>query len=342
MLGSLVYGRYADRWPKRNALLGSMAALALATLACGLARNFNELLAARAFAGLMAGPAGAAVMAMAADLVPEERRGQAMGVVFSGYTAASVVGLPLAVFAAGRLGWRPPFVVLALLAAVVLEAARRALPKQAPGERLEASLPPWIPPATQPMLLAWLGVGILMIADFSFVPFLPSLFSGNLGLPKEDLGWCYFAGGLTTLVTFRYAGLLSDRFGSFPVVAVFTVLAASSIFSAFTLVQGPLVLPLAMALMAAIFFCNAPRVLAAFALFSKAPAPERQGAHQSFQNVVQHGVIGATTWLMSSWLAGDDPQRLSHIGRMLGLYSAALLAALPLIWILEKKVAKQA
>lgn len=336
MAGALLYGRYADRWSKRGALIGSMAALAGATLACGLARHAWQLMAARVVAGFMAGPAGAAVMALAADLVPEERRGEALGVVMGGYTVASVLGLPLAVACAGHWGWRPPFLALAGVAVGVLLLAWRRLPARAPQERLEAGDPPWIPPATPAMAWAWLGAAVLVVADFSFVPLLPSLFTGNLGLSKEALGWCYFAGGLTTFITFRVSGRLSDRFGSFPVVAVASALAAVAIFTAFAGLRGPLGVAAGMGLMAFIFMANAPRVLAAFALFTKAPAPEHQGLHQSFQAVVQYGVIGATSWGVSAMVAGGEPGRLAHVDRLLALYGVALLLALPLVGGLER------
>lgn len=337
MAGALLYGRYADRWSKRTALITSMAILALATLACGLAQKPWHLLAARAVAGFMAGPAGAAVMALAADLVPEERRGEALGVVMSGYTVASVLGLPVAVYTAGRLGWRPPFLALAAIAACVLFLAWRSLPAKAPQERLEAGPPPWVPPATPAMAWAWAGAAVMVVADFCFVPFLPSLFTGNLGLSKEALGWCYFAGGLTTLVTFRVSGRLSDRFGSFPVVAVASALAALAVGTAFSGLHGPISVGAGMALMAFIFFANAPRVLSAFALFSKAPDPEHQGLHQSFLAVIQYGVIGATSWGVSVLVAGGEPGSLAHTDRLLAIYGTALVLALPILWILEQK-----
>ncbi len=337
MLGSLLFARFADRWPRRQVLLWSMRGLALGTLLCGLATSAGLLMAARVLAGLMAGPAGAVVMALVADVVPESRRGQGMGMVMSGYTVASVLGLPLAVLAAGHVGWRPPFIVLAALAALVLWQASRRLPDP-PVADASPSLPPWVPPSTPAMRLAWLGVALFMCADFCFVPFLPGFFTANLGLDKADLGWCYLAGGITTFFTFRYSGRLSDRYGSFPIVLIFSVLATLAIVGTFAVMRGPLSRWQGMLLMASIFLFNAPRVLAAFALFSKAPAPEHQGAFQSFQTVVQHGTIGVITWAMAALLAGGVAGQLTHVNRMLEVYVTAMLISVVVIWRLEALV----
>src|SRR4051794_27526615 len=85
MAGSLLYARVADRWERRSVLCWLMAGLALGTLACALAQSYGQLLAARILAGFSAGPAGATVLAMVGDVVPESRRGRGIGVVMGGF-----------------------------------------------------------------------------------------------------------------------------------------------------------------------------------------------------------------------------------------------------------------
>jgi ubiquinone biosynthesis protein len=90
----------------------------LATLACSVARSPDTLLLARALCGMFGGIAGGAVMTIAADVVPPERRGAAMGLVGTSFSAAAAVGVPFGLYLAQKFEWEAPFLVLAGLAMV--------------------------------------------------------------------------------------------------------------------------------------------------------------------------------------------------------------------------------
>ncbi|WP_365731870.1 MFS transporter [Ramlibacter sp.] len=48
-------------------------------------------------------------------LVPPEQRGRAITFVFLGWSVASVLGMPMAAFIGGNLGWRAAFVMVGLM-----------------------------------------------------------------------------------------------------------------------------------------------------------------------------------------------------------------------------------
>ena len=338
MAGALVYARYADRWDKRGTLLWLSSGLALGTLLCGLAPGYWSLLAARLIAGSMAGPAGAAVLAIVSEVVPEERRGQAMAIVFGGFTAASVVGLPISIACADHFGWRRPFMGLAVVSVALIPLVRAQLPRS-----------PKVTPPDHAKLrsklyqqsiiwLAWSGMAVLMIADFSFVPFLPSFLTGNLGIPKSALAYAYAAGGLTTLVTFQGAGKLTDRFGSFPVHGVAALATALVLAVSLLGVPSPVGAAVGMGIIASIFFVNAPRVLSAMTLFTKAPSEFQRGEFLALQNVVQQGAIGLGALLGAFWIGGDAGGRVEHAERLLYQNWAGLALGLVLVWRLEQRV----
>jgi predicted MFS family arabinose efflux permease len=338
MVGALVYARYADRWDKRSALLWLTGGLAVGTLLCGLAPGYWSLLAARVIAGMTAGPAGAAVLAIASEVVPEERRGQGMGIVFGGFTAASVAGLPVSVALADHFGWRRPFIGLALISAALIPLVRKKLPRSPqimPSELLGSRSKLY----RQPIIwLAWSGLAALMIGDFAFVPFMPSFLTGNLGIPKSALAYAYAAGGLTTLVTFQGAGKLTDRFGSFPVHAVAALATGLVLGVSMRGVPSPVGAAVGMGIMAGIFFVNAPRVLSAMTLFTKAPSESQRGEFLALQNVVQQGAIGLGSLLGAYWIGGSAGGRIEHSERLLYQNWIGLVVAAVLVWKLEQMV----
>jgi DHA1 family inner membrane transport protein len=74
------------------------------------------LIAARVLTGFGAALVSPMVSALGVALVPTERQGHALAVVFLGMTMASVVGVPMASWCAATLGWRAMFGAIALLA----------------------------------------------------------------------------------------------------------------------------------------------------------------------------------------------------------------------------------
>lgn len=340
MAGSLLYARVADRWERRRVLCWLMAGLALGTLACALAQSYGQLLAARILAGFSAGPAGATVFAMVSDVVPESRRGRGIGVVMGGFTVSAVLGMPISVYLAELAGWRRPFLGLACVAAVIIVIARIKLPPGRPEPRrtpMEASVLPSLFTQSQ-VWLAWMAMSTLMVADFAFVPYLASYLVQNLLIPKTQLGLIYAAAGLTTLITFQYAGRFTDRYGAFRIHFLSSLAAMAVIGIFFLHMPAPSSLGLGMAGMVALYLANAPRVLSAMTLFTKAPAPEQRGEFMAIQNVVQQGAVGLGSLLAARLISGEPGGRIEHIPRLVIQNWTAVLLGLYLVWRLEKRI----
>src|SRR5207247_7883616 len=121
-------GFFLDRFDRKSALLGIYSGFTLGTLFCALAPNYPLLVAARVVAGAFGGVGGALILAIVGDVIPEERRGAAMGLVMSSFSVASICGVPLGLFLASHLDWHVPFFALAGLSTRVLGAAAFVLP----------------------------------------------------------------------------------------------------------------------------------------------------------------------------------------------------------------------
>jgi len=99
----------AAKLPRKAMLIGLMGVFVLGNMGCALAPNYELLMVARivtsfchaAFFGI-----GAVV---AADLVPREKRAQAMALMFSGLTIANVLGVPFGTILGQAAGWRATF-----------------------------------------------------------------------------------------------------------------------------------------------------------------------------------------------------------------------------------------
>lgn len=85
-------GRWSDRYSRRTIISAGIGVWSVMTAACGVARNFWELAAARVGVGVGQAALSPAAYSMIADLFPREKLGRAVGV----YQAGALFGAGLA------------------------------------------------------------------------------------------------------------------------------------------------------------------------------------------------------------------------------------------------------
>ncbi|WP_275288215.1 MFS transporter [Halomonas elongata] len=105
---------------QRAGLLGALAVFVIANVASALAGGIVTLVALRAVAGVGAGVYLALGIAASASLVGEQRRGQAIAIVMGGMASGTVLGVPVSLLLAERLGWQAAFWLIAMLGGLTL------------------------------------------------------------------------------------------------------------------------------------------------------------------------------------------------------------------------------
>ena len=215
----LLAATYVDRFDRRKLMLTLYVLFIVATLLCGIAPGFLSLLAARAMAGAFGGVLGAMVQTMIADVIPFERRGQAMGTVMAAFSVSTVAGVPLGLFLAEHLtllGWRAPFFFIVLVSCIILAFGYRHLPpltahmeKKQSGNVFQQIYAVARAPAH---LKAFFFVGLLMM-NFSVIPYIALYYTANLGMTDSFITVIYLVGGAATLLSSRMIGRLADRQG---------------------------------------------------------------------------------------------------------------------------------
>ncbi len=111
--------------PRKTVLLALMAIFTLGNLACALAPNYALLMAARVVTALAHGTFFGVGAVVATGLVPKEKRASAIAIMFTGLTAATVLGVPAGAWLGQQFGWRAAFwavTVIGVLAFAVLAA----------------------------------------------------------------------------------------------------------------------------------------------------------------------------------------------------------------------------
>jgi predicted MFS family arabinose efflux permease len=329
-LSGLMAATYIDRFSRKQLLLTMYTLFGLATLACGLAPDYFWLMVARIAAGLFGGVLSALAQTIVADVIPFERRGRAMSVVMTSFSVSTVAGVPLGLFLAAHFNWHAPFFGIALLVGLLALGAWQTLP------RLDAHL------HHPERVSVWRGIGqvlaepnhlkafgvtaLMMFAGFTVIPYITIYLQSNAGMQTDEVPWIYLCGGLTTLLTARYFGRLTDRVGK---VKVFQRLALAVAFPlmATTLSEG---LPLwgLLLISTGLFTMMSGRMIPGMAMISASVEPRLRGTFMTLNSAVQSAAMGSAA-LVGGLIIGRDPQghlTLYWLAGLLGVVASGLSA----------------
>ncbi|GES53237.1 MFS transporter [Rhizobium sp. NBRC 114257] len=115
-------------WSRKKVLLALMVIFTIGNLACALAPSYWFLLAARVVTALAHGTFFGVGSVVATSLVKPDRKASAIAVMFTGLTAANILGVPFGTWLGLELGWRASFWAVTAIGIVALAVIARYVP----------------------------------------------------------------------------------------------------------------------------------------------------------------------------------------------------------------------
>ncbi len=109
---------FADRFDRKRLLLFFYAGFILGTTLCALADNYHDLLIARIITGIFGGVLSSISFAIITDIFKMEVRGRVMGFVQMSFASSQVLGIPVGLYLANKLGWHSPFFMIVAICMV--------------------------------------------------------------------------------------------------------------------------------------------------------------------------------------------------------------------------------
>ncbi len=159
LVGAPLISILFSRSPRKPVLIGLMLLVALGNGLSVIAAAYPTMMAYHFLAGMPHGACLGLASLLAASLVPEARRTEAVGYLLLGLTIAMIVGVPGATWLGTLVGWRWGFVAVAAPAL----AAAAAILVFVPFQRTEASASPLRELGALKLPNVWLTVGIAAI-----------------------------------------------------------------------------------------------------------------------------------------------------------------------------------
>ncbi|WP_313025765.1 MULTISPECIES: MFS transporter [Gammaproteobacteria] len=197
-LGSPLFVALLPAHRQRGGLLFALGLFVLANGASALATNFTALLIFRAIAGIGAGVYLAMGIAASAALSVPDQRGKAIAVIMGGMASGTVLGVPLSLLLADRLGWASALWLVAALGALSWVGLALRLPvfPAAAATPLKAKLALLADGRVVAILLVSLLAAIASLGMYTFIAPLLAATGDGLARSTTPYLWVWGVGGV--------------------------------------------------------------------------------------------------------------------------------------------------
>ncbi|MEE2527569.1 MFS transporter [Pseudarthrobacter sp. J75] len=228
--------------PKRPLLVALVLTFAVSNAMVGLAPDFTAAMIARLVGGLAHGLLWTTMAPYVARVVPADKVGKALAIVFSGNSLGLAIGAPLGTALGTLLGWRAAFlllagfgVLLAVLGFFLLPSVRRAAGEARPSMRAAIGQP-----GVKAVAIAW---PLLVLAHFALFTYIAP-YIREAGLPDYAISLSLTVLGVSGLLGIWIAGLTVDSHPRRSLLITTAAIAVSMLLLPF--VGGSLVFALAL------------------------------------------------------------------------------------------------
>lgn len=205
-LGSALSARF-PRFATHLTLIGIFLA---GNILCAFAPNYAVLVVARIMIALVSGTLVAVAMTYAPDVTTDRFRTKFIAWVFSGFSIASVVGVPVGTWVANTFGWRWAFHMTNVLTIVLIIGMVMVLPRNSHIVKI-GFLPQFRLFFDRRIQLGVLDVVCGAAASYVFYTYLTPIMRDEVHVPEQYLSVGLVIFGAACLWSNLYGGKLADR-----------------------------------------------------------------------------------------------------------------------------------
>ena len=236
------------RFPRFATHLTLVGVFLIGNVLCAFAPNYGVLVVARILIALVSGTLVAIAMTYAPDVTTEQYRTKFIAWVFSGFSIASVVGVPVGTWVANTFGWRWAFHLVNVLTVALIVLMVMVLPRNSRIVKI-GFLPQFRLFFDRRIQLGVLAVVFGAAATYVFYTYLTPIMRDEVHVPEQYLSVGLVIFGAACLWSNLYGGKLADRGRGVeplthirPIYCAHSVLMASLIVTHWVPVYGALLL----------------------------------------------------------------------------------------------------
>ncbi|MFY0515628.1 MFS transporter [Streptomyces anulatus] len=312
-----------SRYDSRLMLTGLMTLFAVGNLAVAVSPDLAGLMAGRVIAGAAHGTVFALGTPVAASLVPKERAGQAISLMFLGLTAAMVIGVPVGTAVGTAIGWRATFGLVAALGVLAAIAVRVMIPSTPGGQgvRLREQFALL---TDRPLALTYGVTALGFGATFAVFTYLEPLLAEHAGYTPGAITWILVLFGAATVAGNLLGGRLTDRLGAVTVIRVALAGLVASLAALLLTQNHPVAVAVNIAAWGVFAFLISPAVQTHAVSLASVQGPGAEKAAGGLNIAAFNAGIAAASFTGGLALENGDPARTPWVA--VAFAAVALLA----------------
>jgi DHA1 family inner membrane transport protein len=251
VVGALGFTAAVTRLPRKPVLLGLMVLFIAGNGLSALASSYEVMLSGRILAALCHGAFFGIGSVVAAGMVAPEKQARAIAIMFTGLTAANVLGVPFGTLLGQALGWRSTFWAITAIGVMALIGVAVLVPRStdaAPGNGLLHELTAFRSGQV------WLSIAVTvlgfggMFGAFTYIAYTLTQVSG---FASAAVPWLLIVFGIGMFVGNALGGRFADRALDKSLVIILAGLAV--VLAAFAFVAGSQIATIAALLLMGFF-----------------------------------------------------------------------------------------
>jgi predicted MFS family arabinose efflux permease len=339
-LSGLLAAGFADRFDRKKLLLFFYTGFISGTFLCGIAPSYYFLLIARIITGFFGGVISSISYAIISDLFELKVRGRVMGFVQMAFATSQVMGIPVGLYFANKVGWHAPFLLITGVS--VFEFIAIVLYMKPVDEHLKIvrdhnAFQHLYNTLKHPNhLLAFVFSTLLVTGGYMIMPFGSAFSVNNLGIPMAQLPVLYFVTGIFSMAAGPFLGRLSDVIGKLRVFSLGSVIAMIIIIYYTNLGLTPFWLVIV--LNTVLMFGVLSRLISSSALITAIPDTNERGAFMSINSSVQQLSGGIASVIAGLIVVQTSAGQLRHYDTIGYIVSATIIITIVMMRSINKIV----
>lgn len=207
-IGTPIFTALFSRFSKRPLILALIGVFIIGNMITAISGSYGLLLFSRVITAVVTGVLIALAMAVASEALPPEKRGPVISIIFTGFTVASVLGVPLGTFIGQWGGWHMSYWFTTLLGIVSLIASFATIPRGLKGAR--SSLQNQLRLFTYPrIVLAFFIPAFSIAATYSVYTYLAPMLEDVLFVPARYISLVFLLYGIVSIFSTLIGGKLA-------------------------------------------------------------------------------------------------------------------------------------
>lgn len=198
------------RFERFHALIVLLSVFLAGNLMSTFAINYPMLVASRVLTASVSGVLVAVSMTFGPDVAAADRQPRFISWVFSGFSVASVAGMPAGTWIGQTFGWRASFVVIDLLTLVMVAVMFAVLPKHSTPSKSSLAGQFRLFMDVR-IILGVLAVVFGLAASYVWYTYLTPMFTDEIGVPTRFVSFALVGFGLACLWSNLHGGTLAAR-----------------------------------------------------------------------------------------------------------------------------------